>query len=30
MEMSVWWSWGIFCTVFFRNKLNRMVDGKHP
>ena len=28
MKMDVWWSWS--CVIFFRNKLNRMDESKHP
>ena len=30
MEMDVWWSWSVSSVIFSRNKLNRMVESKHP
>ena len=30
MEMGVWWSWGVYCMIFFVNKLNRTGESKHP
>ena len=30
VEMDVWWSLSVFCTILSWNKLNRVGESKHP
>ena len=30
VEMDVWWSCRVFCMTIYRNRLDRMIESKHP